>query len=324
MTMARSTAETTAQSLLQQGIERYEREQFSDAIQLWQQANQGFVAEGNALGQALTLSNLSLAHQQLGQLERAHETIHASLRLLESKEPAPDRAEIYAKALNTQGKLYWLQNQLEQALTTWQTAAQVYAQAGNRTGMAIAQINRARALQALGFSRQAAAVLQQVDQQVQQQPAELKAIVFRNLGNVLRQVGDLNASRDRLQQSLTLTTNPTHTSLVLLELGNTERAIGDRLRAIGRPAAAHLQAALNYYQRARDLDGSLSAQLNRFSLLIEMGQTDAALRQLPMLKQAIGQLPASRTSVYAAIHFADHWMRLTRCVNQNQVVLKVC
>jgi CHAT domain-containing protein len=315
-TMVRSTvrsqAETTAQSLLQQGIERYEREQFSDAIQLWQQATQGFVAEGNVLGQALTLSNLSLAYQQLGQLERAHETIHASLRLLESKEPAPDRAEIYAKALNTQGKLYWLQNQLEAALTTWQNAAQAYAQAGNREGIAIAQINRARALQALGFSRQAEEVLQQVHQQVQQQPAELKAVVLRNLGNVLRQVGDLNASRDHLQHSLRLTKNPTNTSLILLELGNTERVAGDRLLAIGRPATTHLQAVLNYYQQATDIDGSLSAQLNHFSLLVEMGQIEAALRQLPMLKQAIGQLPPGRTSVYAAIHFAENWMRLTQ------------
>lgn len=310
-TTVQTIDQTSPQSLLQQGIDRYEREQFSDAIELWQQANQRFSAEGNTLGQALTLSNLSLAHQQLGQLEPAEKTINASLQLLKSQQSAPHQTEIFAKALNTQGKLYWQQNQLETAATTWQRAAQTYAQADDRQGLAIAQINRARALQALGFSRQAAALLQQVYQQVQQQPIELKAIVLRNLGSVLRQVGDLNASRDRLQQSLQLTTNPKHTSLVLLELGNTERAMGKRLQAIGRPTTA-LQTALNYYQQAYDLDGSLSAQLNRFSLLIETGQPDAALPQLPTLKQAIAQLPISRTSVYAAIHFADHWMQLTR------------
>lgn len=303
----------SAQSLLQQGITRYEGEQFSQAIELWQQANQGFIAEQNPLGQALTLSNLSLAYQQLGQLEPAQETINASLQLLQLGENlTSEEAAIYAKALNTQGKLDWLQNQLEAALTSWQKSAQAYAEAGNPEGMAIAQINQARALQALGFSRQAADLLQQVYGQIQPQPNELKAIVLRNLGSVLRQMGDLDASRDRLGESLTLAKNPANTSLILLELGNTERATGARLAAIGRSATANIQTAFNYYQQASDLDGSLSAQLNRFSLWIEMQQTEAAIAQLPILKQAIEQLPTSRTAVYATINFTENWMKLNQ------------
>ncbi|MBD2092476.1 CHAT domain-containing protein [Microcoleus sp. FACHB-1515] len=309
---ATTVRSNSAQSLLQQGITLYDREQFSEAIALWQQANQNFIAEQNPLGQALTLSNLSLAYQQLGQLELAQTSIEASLKLLSEATPTSDQAEIYAKALNTQGKLYWLQNQLEAALTAWQTAAQAYAQAGNQEGIAIAQINQARALQALGFTRQSADLLQQIYQQIQQQPNELKAIVLRNLGSVLRQIGDLDGSRDRLKESLAIATNPANRSLISLELGNTEWATGDRLLAIGRPAAEHLQAALNYYQQAHDLDGSLPAQLNRFSLLIAMQQTETALRQLPILEQNIQQLPTGRTAIYTAIHFTESWMKLTQ------------
>ncbi|MBD2068940.1 CHAT domain-containing protein [Leptolyngbya sp. FACHB-671] len=219
-------------------------------------------------------------------------------------------AEIYAKALNTQGKLHWLQNQLEAAITAWQSAAMAYAQAGNSEGMAIAQINQARALQALGFSGQAEAILQQVDQQIQQQPTQLRVALLRNLGSILRQVGNLDASRDRLQEGLTLTSNPTQTSLMLLELGNTERAMGDRLSAIGRPVEMHFQAALQYYQQAIDLDSSLSAQLNHINLLVKTQQFTIAAAQLPVLQQAIEQLPAGRTAVYAAIHLAESWMQL--------------
>lgn len=305
-----SPVSQSAQSLLQQGITLYDRGQFSEAIALWQQANQQFIAEQNPLGQALTFSNVSLAHQQLGQLEPAQSAIAASLQLLPKENLTTEQAEIYAKVLNTQGKLYWLQDQLESALTAWQTAAQAYAQAGNQAGRAIAQINQARALQASGFTRQAADLLQQIYQQIQPQPNELKATVLRNLGSVLRQMGDLNGSRDRLRESLAIATQPTNVSLILLELGNTEWATGDRLLAIGRPAAAPLQAALNYYQQAQDLDGFLSAQLNRFSLLIAMQQTEAALRQLPLLKQNIQQLPPGRTAIYAAIHLAESWMKL--------------
>ncbi len=304
-------AQTSAQSLLQQGITRYESGQFAEAAQLWQQANQGFAQAGERLGQALALSHLSLAYQQLGQLALAEQSIQDSLQLLQSEEnPTSEQVEIYAKALNTQGKLYWLQNQLEAAVSAWQNAVTAYAQVGNHEGIAIAQINQARALQALGFSRQAEAILQQVSQQIQQQPAELKAALLRNLGGILRQVGDLDASLAYLQEGLTLTRNPTQTSLMLLELGNTEQAVGDRLFAIGKPAEAQIQAALQYYQQAIALDGSLSAQLNRFNLLIEIGQSDTASAQLSNLQQAIQQLPPGRTAIYAAIHFTESWMQL--------------
>jgi CHAT domain-containing protein len=312
-----------SQDLLQQGIALYENQQFFEAVQRWQQANQDFGSQGNVLGQALTLSNLSLAYQQLGQINLAAQSIGQSLRLLES-EPADrstDRTEIYAKALNTQGKLFWLQNQLEAALNSWQQAAQAYAQVGYGEGMAIAQINQVKALQALGLSRQAQTLLQQIDQSLQQSPnAELKAIVLRNLGNALRQVGDLEASRDRLQESLSLTADPKSSSLTLLELGNTERAMSNRLLAIGRQAEAqsYLQAAMSRYQQAIDLDNSLSAGLNRLNALIQTGQFDEAIEQIPMLEQAIQQLPTGRSAVYAAIYLAETRMQLAKQSNSSK------
>jgi CHAT domain-containing protein len=319
--VASENSQSSAQSLLQQGIAHYEQEQFAEAIQRWQQAHQSFAHEGNALGQALTLSNMSLAYQQLGQLQLAEQSLQQNLQLLTSLHQTNhsiEYAEIYAKALNAQGKLYWLQNQLELALDSWKKIAQAYAQANNSRGVAIAQINQAKALQALGFSRQAENLLQHVYQQVQSQAdVELKATVLRDLGSVLRQVGNLKASRDRLQESLRLAKNPANTSLIYLELGNTERAMGDRLLALGRQSESrsHLQTALAYYQRAIDLDNSLPSQLNQFSLLIETEQTDAAMSQLPILQQTIQKLSISRTAVYAAIHLSENWMRLTQ-INQ--------
>ena len=140
------------------------------------------------------------------------------------------------------------------------------------------------------------------------------------MGNALRQVGDLNASHTRLQESLSLTVDPSSTSLILLELGNTERAMGDRLLAIGRQSEAqfHVQTALDYYQQAIDLDHSLSAQLNRFNLLIQTEQLDEASRQVPILQQAIQQTPTGRTSVYAAIYLAENWMQLIKQAEINQ------
>ncbi|GAP94207.1 CHAT domain-containing protein [Leptolyngbya sp. NIES-2104] len=304
----------SSQLLIQQGITQYDRENFSEAIQLWKQANQNFANQKNVLGQALTLNNLSLAYQQLGQLQLAEQSLNQSFHLLAQVSSSPEQSEVYAKALNAQGKLYWLHSQLELALTAWQKSAQGYAQANNSRGVAIAQLNQAKALQALGFSRQAESLLQQIYQQIQSQAdIELKATVLRDLGSVLRQVGNLNRSGDRLQESLKLAKKPAKISSIYLELGNTERAIAERLQALGRSEArSHLRTALNYYEQSISLDHSLSAQLNRFALLVETAQSDKAIVQLPKLRQAIGQLPPSRITVYAAIHLSENWMRLAK------------
>ena len=315
----------TPQSWFQQGIALYEAEQFFEAAQRWRQASLGFANQKDSLGQALTLSHLSLAHQRLGQLEQAEHSLNESLQFFEPFDQtgaSPEEAEIYAKVLNTQGKLRWLQGQLEAALTSWRASAQFYAKAKNYGGVAIAQMNQARALQALGLSRQAEAALRQVYQWVQQQPnADLRATGFRNLGGVLRQVGDLDASRDLLQAGAALTTRPENASLIFLELGNTEWAMGDRLTAIGRQAEAqqHLQAARDAYQQAIAVDHPLQARLNLLSLLIATDQIAEAVQQLPAIEHTLAQLPPGRSAIHARINLAESLMRLSQTLTDNSI-----
>ena len=111
------TPEFTPQKLLQQGIDRYEAQQYSEAITLWQQVL-GQLNQQPEL-QAFTLSNLSLAYQQLGRWPEAETAITHSLALLQP-ETAP--ANILAKVLNTQARLQWFQGQPETALETWRQA----------------------------------------------------------------------------------------------------------------------------------------------------------------------------------------------------------
>ena len=241
-----------------------------------------------------------------------------SLQFFESFEhlgASSEQREVYAKVLNTQGNLRWRQGRLEDALTAWRVSAQSYAQARDESGVAIAQINQARALQALGLNHQAETVLRQVYQQVRQQPnPDLQATGYRRLGEVLRQVGDLKTARDLLQTSLSLATHPKNTSLIFLELGNTERSMGDRLIAIGRQSAAqpHLQAAQAAYQQAIDIDQPLQAQLNLLSLLIATRRIPQAIQQLPAIEQTLAETPPSRTTINARINLAESLMQLAQ------------
>ena len=66
---------SNAKLLLQQGIELYEAGQFSQAIEVWQQAISAFITQGDSLNHALVLRYLSLAYQHLGQWQEAEGAI---------------------------------------------------------------------------------------------------------------------------------------------------------------------------------------------------------------------------------------------------------
>ncbi len=294
-----------AKQLVQQGRELYEAEQFSKAVIVWQQAYQ---AQSDVLNQAMVLSNLSLAYQQLGQWEQATKVIAQSLKLLQTKQNAGNskRSQILAQALNTQATLQLSLGQAQQALTTWQETAATYAQAGDQTGITRSLINQAQALQALGLYRRALATLNSANQTLQKQPASsIKVAGLHSLGNTLRVVGDLDKSQQILQQSLALAQHmrsPQDIAAALFSLGNTARS------------QQNPKAASAFYQQAATLSSSLitrtQAQLNQLSLLLETKQLSAAQALLPQIESQITALPPSSKSVYAQIEFAQSLMKL--------------
>lgn len=299
---------------MQQGLDAYKVEQFETAIALWQQALTAF-QDGPADRQALTHNYLALAYQQLGQWQAAERAIQQGFQQLAPTNPATDPATdpasraIVAKLFNTQGQLHWSQGNFQAALKDWEQASQAYAAESDRTGVLISQINRARALQVLGFSVQAEQTLAEVEQSLAQEPdPTLQAIGLRDLGNALRRIGNLQASRQVLAESLSRAVDPATQAAIQLELGNTERALGNRAVAIGDSQAdIHFQAAQTAYQQAAIAPSTLlqlQAQLNRLSLFVDLEQTAAAIDLASMLQPQFEQLPLSRTRLYAQLNYA--------------------
>ena len=294
-------------SLVEQGKTLYEAGQFTEAVLVLQQAAAAFKANGDGLREAMTLSNLSLALQQLGLWKEAENAVAHSLILLgypqQSKIQNP---QIFAQVLDVQGRLQLAQGKTEAALTTWQQAANIYQQIGDDATLARNRINSAQALQASGFYLQAHSTLMEVDKTLEKQPdSSLKATGLRSLGNVLRVVGNLKESREVLGKSLevakALRSNQA-TSEALFSLGNTARAQRDT------------KAALQYYQQAQgasaDSNKRVQAQLNQLSLLIETKQFPNALALSSQIQPEISKLPPSRMAVYAKINFAQSLMNL--------------
>ncbi|HEY9639744.1 MAG TPA: tetratricopeptide repeat protein, partial [Coleofasciculaceae cyanobacterium] len=244
--------------LVQQAEDRYQAGQLSEAIALWQQALTRYTAAGDRLNQALVLSFVGTALADLGQWTPANQAIAQALSLLNAQRPVhPETASVLAQVLTVQGQLQLAQGQASAALATWQSAEATYRQADDSVGILGSQINQARALQAEGFYRRATDLLTQVEQSLQNQTdAHLQVAGLRNLGKMLRLVGNLAQSRAVLEQSLaiaeTLQNDTPQSALeisgILLSLGNTTRAQGQT------------DPALAFYQQAATLAPSLAAK----------------------------------------------------------------
>lgn len=309
--------QSDGRSRLQQGLQLYQTEQFSEAITVLQQAVDILQAQGDSFNQALALNDLSLAHQQLGQWEQAQTAITLSLKLAQ-----PAKAML-AQALNSQGGLQLAMGQPEKALASWEQATVLYAQLGDASGKLGGQINQAQALQALGLYRRALILLTEVNHTLQQQPdSPLKATGLLSLGNTLRVIGVLDqqkdaqttdsdglASRQVLEQSLGIAQKvqaPNELKAeILLSLGNTAQA---------QQKSAD---ALDYYTQAAQTPTSplaqLQASLNQLRLLEETGDWATAQAQWAVIQTKFASLPPSRKLIYARLNFAQSLI----CLKQN-------
>jgi len=296
-------------SLLQQGKILYDAGRFAEAVQVLKQAAQEYEQTADQLKLATTLSNLSLAYQQLGALPEAQQAITKSLKLLAGKQ----NLQIYAQSLEIQGRLQLAMGKAEAALASWQQAEEIYQQSKNYSGVVRSQINQAQAWRTQGFYRRAIQMLEVVNQQLQSQPDSLeKAVGLRSLGNALLISGNLQQSHKVLEQSLAIAQRlEAHNDMAasFLSLGNNARK------------QQHPQDAIAYYQQAIKLSASplaqIPAQLNYLSLLIEGQQLAEARTILPSIQSQINQLPPSRTTIYAQINYAHSLMKLG-IVNQQK------
>jgi CHAT domain-containing protein len=300
---------TPPAQLVQQGEDRYQAGQLSAAIALWQQAATRYEADGDHLNHALVLSFVATAFEDLGQWAQANQAIAQAISRLDASNS--NSSPVLAQILTLQGKLQLDQGQATDALETWQQAEKTYRQVKDISGILGSQINQARALQAEGLNRRATALLTQVEQSLKNQPdSRLKVTGLRNLGKMLRRVGNLAQSRTVLEQSLAIaqklraeTPNlDSDISGILLSLGNTTRAQGE------------INLALTFYQQAAATAPSLTVktqvQLVQLSLLVEVDRPTETQRLLSDLQSQITKLPPGRLSAYARINLAQSLIRM--------------
>jgi CHAT domain-containing protein len=346
---------TRAEHLEQQGRSHYTAGQFTEARIAFEQAAQAYAAQGNPLKQAIALSNLSLSYQQLGQWTAATQAITESLRLLDIKPDGNKQQQALAQVLDIQGRLYLLQGNGQAAFETWEQAATLYQQLGKQAQITENQINQAQALQTLGHYRRAIQTLvdalswqpqtitdlDALNAQLQTLEASSTSIVaLQSLGEALRVTGNLESSRQILQQSLEMAQRlqqPETIATAQFKLGNltwTEALInlsrsdltvaeavavvrraqqGDR--RIGIEQAEQFDAATDqvlqlYRQAAISSTIQLPAQLNQLRVLIETERRVDANQLLLSVQQLVSRLPIGHGAIEARINLAQSLVKL--------------
>ncbi|MDZ8032441.1 CHAT domain-containing protein [Nostoc sp. DedSLP04] len=282
---------------LKQGRKLYHSGRFAEAVTIWQTAAQQYHAQGDRLNEALSLSYLSLAQQELNQWQAAQQSIEQSLKLLQTSIPSAD-AILWAQALNTQANLQLHTGKAETALDTWQQAQKYYEQAGDTMGSLGSQINQAQALQTLGFYRRSKQQLEALTQKLQRMPDnEVKVSGLRSLGLALQIIGD-SKSQQVLEQSLAIARQISaqpQLSSILIALGQTAVDLQDA------------EAALDYFEQAQLLTTNpsdrLQARLAQFKLFLNYDKLEFVNPLAPQLLQQLRELSPSHTSLYAAINF---------------------
>ncbi|NET82536.1 MAG: CHAT domain-containing protein [Moorea sp. SIO1F2] len=295
-------------TLLKQGKGLYDSGRFAEAVDVLEQALESNQTQGDKLSEAMVLSNLSLAYQQLGLWTQAKNAIANSEKILRSIKPT-DKSTAYlqllAQSLMIKGSIELGSSEAKAAMESWEQAAVTYGELGDEAGQIRSRINIAQALQELGLYKRALNLLNQVEESLTAQPDSLnKAIGLRSLGNMRQLVGELSQSRETLEKSLEIARNlpsSEEISATLFSLGNTARA------------QQELDEAIDYYQQAFDesLDPitKLEAQLNQLSLLIDNKRIAQAQALIPQIWPQLESLPLSRRSIYLRINFAQSLMK---------------
>ena len=116
---------------LEEGRNLYQSGRFAEAVTAWQTAAQKYHTQGDRINEALSLSYLSLAQQELNQWEAAKQSSEQSVKILQTAKPSGD-AIVWAQILNTQANLQLRNGKAETALESWQQAQKYYEQAGDR------------------------------------------------------------------------------------------------------------------------------------------------------------------------------------------------
>ncbi|MEO0869460.1 MAG: hypothetical protein AAFY17_13665, partial [Cyanobacteria bacterium J06642_11] len=303
---------------LNQGKVLYETGHLAEAATLLEELN---ASSQSVLTEATLLGNLALVYGQQGQWDAANQAVTQSLNLLTDY---PQGQRLLAQTLDVRGRLEFGQHQSDQALRSWQQAANLYGQLGDQQRSVLAQLRQASALQSLGFHRRAQdEILFPLSTTLSQSPASLeKAVTLRYLATAYQTLESLDQARETARESLAVAQQIGSAPVIeaaYLKLGNILAAQAKEARNLQQRSRAQelTNQALEQYQKVEpppsppdSFNNYLRSELNQLSLLVDAGRLTAAKALWPKLLAPMTAQSPTHDAVYGQLKLAESLIRL--------------
>ncbi|HHP7231802.1 MAG TPA: CHAT domain-containing protein [Xenococcaceae cyanobacterium] len=294
------SSQLNSSSLVSQAQSAYNQGLYLESLSLLKTAEQALIDENKTSQQAQIQSLISLTQQRLENWQQAQEAIDYGLALIATHPNSSSKQQILAQLWNTQGQLYFNRGQPRQALTAWETASQWYQRSEDISGEQGTKINRAQALESLGFFRRACATsltalatsysscenlaepdITAILAKIQSSPSSWQIQGLSTIGNTLLLLGQFSQAQTVLEHSLALAPKFSDLSAlkskILLSLAKVHQAKAIQAKEQEELAifATETEQALHLYQQVSQTDSDrsflsekLEAKLNQLNLLI--------------------------------------------------------
>ncbi len=343
--------------LMAQASQRYESGQYNGAKDLWQQA---IKEADNDVQRAVSLGNLALTLQQLGEWEGAERAIDRGLKLLLAPSPT------YAQLLDIQGQLNYGRGRFQLALDNWRQAEEIYLKGRDLEGLGINRLNQVQAMQMLGLFAQAEKHMNRLQASLNQQANPLlKVRGLRSWMEISAKLGRFEnlATAQKIAQEaetaiaqLPINQQSQEKAALLLTIAHIDRGFVERARETTAMADQSSQRCKKYtvvegdgktdeirknaekvlakYQQIERLNASdalaLQSHLSQLSLSQELGLDTQGL--IKTIEGQLSQQPPSRPSIFAEINLAQSLLcevplpketianHLSLAVNQAQLI----
>ncbi|MBE9001075.1 tetratricopeptide repeat protein [Nostoc sp. LEGE 12447] len=261
-----------ADKLLEQGKQEFERGQYQNAIQSWQQALAIYQELKDHNGEANSLMNLGEAYRNLGQYPKAIEFYQQSLAIF--RQIGDRNGE--ATSLNNLGNVYSILGQYPKAIEFYQQSLAIFRQTGDRNGEATSLNNLGLAYNSLGqypkaieFYQQSLAIFRQIGNR------NGEAYSLNNLGEAYRNLGQYPKAIEFYQQSLAIfrqTGDRNGEAYSLNNLGLAYNSLGQYPKAI-----EFYQQSLAIFRQIGDRNGEATSLNNLGNVYSNLGQYPKAI-----------------------------------------------
>lgn len=319
--------------LIAEAKNSYQNRQYSQAIQILNQAVESFASQQDFLNQSMALSNLALIYQNLGEWNQAEVKINESLTILNNQPDSIEKSRILAQTLDLQGINHREKNNSEAAIESWKKAEAIYLSIDEIEEAEESKLNQILAMQEVGLQNRACNTLIDIlnfNSKTCQELSELKDTELTQEVETLNQIkamkylGDVLRLSNQLRESQLVLESSLNSAQKLANDLNKQQIIPSIYLSLGNTARSQElpDAALNYYQKAEtattDPELQLRGELNQLNLLIAQASWSKLPSILPKINSKIKQLPVGRAGIDTRLNLAQSLLCLEKATLSSQ------